>query len=83
MKHVTADVLDVAYEAHGDDDGWPVVLLHGFPYDARSYDEVAPVLAAEGARVIVLYLRGCGPTTFRSPTTFVALRRTFPQRRRP
>jgi pimeloyl-ACP methyl ester carboxylesterase len=66
---VATDVLDVAYEAHGDDDGWPVVLLHGFPYDVRSYDEVAPVLAAAGARVIVPYLRGYGPTTFRSPTT--------------
>jgi pimeloyl-ACP methyl ester carboxylesterase len=69
MKRVTTDVLDVAYEAHGNDDGWPVVLLHGFPYDVRAYDEVAPVLAAEGARVIVPYLRGYGQTTFRSPTT--------------
>jgi pimeloyl-ACP methyl ester carboxylesterase len=69
MQRVTTDVLDVAYETHGDDGGWPVVLLHGFPYDVRAYDEVAPVLAAEGARVIVPYLRGYGPTTFRSSTT--------------
>ncbi|WP_343713565.1 alpha/beta hydrolase, partial [Inquilinus sp.] len=34
-----------------------------------SYDEVAPRLAAQGARVIVPYLRGYGPTRFRSADT--------------
>jgi pimeloyl-ACP methyl ester carboxylesterase len=46
-----------------------VVLLHGFPYDPRSYDEVAPALAARGCRVIVPYLRGYGETRFRSAET--------------
>jgi pimeloyl-ACP methyl ester carboxylesterase len=45
------------------------VLLHGFPYDAHAYDEVAPRLAAAGCRVIVPYLRGYGPTRFLSPDT--------------
>ena len=40
------------------------MLLHGFPYDAHAYDEVAPRLAAAGCRVIVPYLRGYGPTRF-------------------
>jgi pimeloyl-ACP methyl ester carboxylesterase len=69
LKHVEAGVLDVAYQESGDADGWPVVLLHGFPYDIHSYDDVAPRLAAKGARVIVPYLRGYGPTRFRSPAT--------------
>jgi pimeloyl-ACP methyl ester carboxylesterase len=43
-----------------------VILLHGFPYDVCAYDEVAPPLAAAGYRVLVPYLRGYGPTTFRS-----------------
>jgi pimeloyl-ACP methyl ester carboxylesterase len=47
----------------------PVVLLHGFPYDVRSYEQVAPILAGAGARVIVPYLRGYGPTRFREAGT--------------
>jgi len=68
-KHVEAGVLNIAYLETGDPAGWPVVLQHGFPYDAYSYDEVAPRLAAQGARVIVPFLRGYGPTRFLSPDT--------------
>ena len=63
-RTVEAGVLRVAYEEHGKAGGWPVVLLHGFPYDVRAYDEVAPLLAAAGARVVVPYLRGYGRTEF-------------------
>jgi hypothetical protein len=38
---VRAGVLEVALEQHGEENGWPVVLLHGFPYDPRCYDRVA------------------------------------------
>jgi pimeloyl-ACP methyl ester carboxylesterase len=61
---VRAGVLDVDYERYGDPRGWPVVLLHGFPYDPRCYDEVAGPLAEAGADVVVPYLRGYGPTRF-------------------
>jgi pimeloyl-ACP methyl ester carboxylesterase len=61
---VRAGVLDVAVERHGNVGGWPVVLLHGFPYDPRCYDAVAPILASVGADVVVPYLRGYGPTHF-------------------
>ena len=53
----------------GPPDGAPVILLHGFPYDARTFDEVAPALAADGCRVLVPYLRGYGPTRFLLSTT--------------
>lgn len=43
-----------------------MVVSHGFPYDIHAYDEVAPRLADAGARVIVPYLRGFGPTRFLS-----------------
>jgi pimeloyl-ACP methyl ester carboxylesterase len=62
-------VLDIAYLESGDPAGVPVVLLHGFPYDVRSYTDVAPILAGAGARVIVPYLRGYGPTRFRDAGT--------------
>lgn len=61
--------LTIAYEYHGPDTGTPVILLHGFPYSPRSYDEITPALAAEGYRVIVPYLRGYGPTRFNHPET--------------
>src|SRR5690349_23951568 len=64
MKSVQTEFLEIAYEEHGPSDGAPVILLHGFPYDPRAYDEVAPPLAADGCRVIVPYLRGYGPTRF-------------------
>ena len=62
-------MLNVAYEAHGPKDGSPILLLHGFPYDPRCYDRVAPALAGEGFHVIVPYLRGYGPTRFLSDQT--------------
>lgn len=65
IRRVTTDVLDVAYLEAGPADGPPVVLLHGFPYDVHSYEQVAPLLAEAGFRVIVPYLRGHGPTRFR------------------
>jgi pimeloyl-ACP methyl ester carboxylesterase len=68
-RRVAAGVLDVAYHESGPTGGQPVVLLHGFPYDVHSYVEVAPMLAGSGFRVLVPYLRGHGPTRFRSPDT--------------
>lgn len=65
-KHVNAGVLDIAYEEGGTRGARPVVLLHGFPYDAHAYEEVIPLLAAQGCHVIAPYLRGYGPTRFRS-----------------
>jgi pimeloyl-ACP methyl ester carboxylesterase len=69
MPSVRTPTLDIAYEEHGPTDGAPVILLHGFPYDPRCFDEVAAPLAADGCRVLVPYLRGYGPTRFLSADT--------------
>jgi len=69
LKTIEAGVLSIAYEQHGPADGWPCILGHGFPYDPQAYAEVAPLLVEAGARVIVPYLRGFGPTRFLSPLT--------------
>ncbi len=63
MRTARTAALEIAYEEHGQG-GFPVILLHGFPYDPRCFDEVAPDLARRGYRVIVPYLRGYGPTRF-------------------
>jgi pimeloyl-ACP methyl ester carboxylesterase len=68
-KHIRTATLDVAYEESGNAGGAPVVLLHGWPYDPRCYDEVVPPLVAAGCRVIVPYLRGFGATRFLSAET--------------
>ncbi|MBD9608238.1 MULTISPECIES: alpha/beta fold hydrolase [Pseudomonas] len=69
IQHVLTPNLDIACETHGPSTGDPVILLHGFPYSPRAYDDIAPALAAKGYRVIVPYLRGYGPTRFNSPAT--------------
>ena len=69
-KIVHAGQLAVAYEESGGCDGWPVVLSHGFPYDVRAFDSVVPLLTEQGARVIVPYLRGYGPTRFLDEDAF-------------
>ena len=66
VKQVSAGVLNVGYVEAGPAGGRAVVLMHGFPYDIHSYAQVAPLLAAEGYRVVVPYFRGYGATTFRS-----------------
>ena len=82
LRHVDAGVLNIAYYEAGPADGPVVVLLHGFPYDIHSYVDVAPILAAQGCRVIVPYLRGYGPTRFLDRCDH-ALRRAGCDRRRP
>lgn len=69
IKHISTPVLDIAYEEHGATDGFPVLLLHGWPDDARTWDGVVPTLAGAGYRVIVPYLRGFGQTRFRNSDT--------------
>jgi pimeloyl-ACP methyl ester carboxylesterase len=69
LKQVKAGVLNVGYAELGPSNGPAVILLHGWPYDIHSYVEVAPLLAAEGYRVIVPYLRGYGTTVFLSSGT--------------
>lgn len=69
LHHIEAGVLDVAFLESGPPDGPPVFLMHGFPYDVHAFAEVAPMLAAQGCRVIVPYLRGYGQTRFINPAT--------------
>jgi pimeloyl-ACP methyl ester carboxylesterase len=64
LRRVRTSVLDLAYEEAGPPEGQPVVLLHGFPYDVRAFDDVVPLLTDSGVRVIAPFLRGFGPTSF-------------------
>lgn len=67
-RAIQTPVLSIGLEESGDIQGFPIILLHGFPDDVRAWDEVATPLASKGYRVIVPYLRGYGPTRFREPS---------------
>jgi len=69
LKTVRAGALEVAYTDAGPENGPPIILLHGWPYDIHAFDEVMPMLAARGFRAIAPYLRGYGPTRFLSAQT--------------
>lgn len=69
LRSIDTPHLSVAYEEYGPVSGAPVILLHGFPYDPRCFDQMTGPLALSGFRVIVPYLRGYGPTRFRLQTT--------------
>lgn len=61
--------LEIACEQSGTTGAFPVVLLHGFPYDPRCFDEAVPILTARGLRTFVPWLRGHGGTRFLSAGT--------------
>jgi pimeloyl-ACP methyl ester carboxylesterase len=68
VRSVQTPVLTIGFEESGNPQGFPVVLLHGFPDDVRAWDGVVPPLAARGYRVLVPYVRGHGATRFRDPS---------------
>jgi len=64
LKRARTNILEIAYEDSGPETGFPVLLMHGFPYDPRAFDDVVPPLVEAGCRAIVPYLRGYGQTRF-------------------
>jgi pimeloyl-ACP methyl ester carboxylesterase len=69
MNTLSTDLLDIGYETGGPEDGEPVLLLHGWPDDVRGWRGVIPHLEQAGYRWAAPWLRGFGPTRFRSPDT--------------
>ena len=69
IHHASTDLLKVAYYEQGADNKPVVLLLHGWPDDATTWDAVMPQLANAGYRVIAPYLRGFGETAFKKDKT--------------
>ena len=68
-RQIQTPLLEIACAIEGPENGLPVVLLHGFPYDPHSFDQVVLLLAAAGCRTVVPCLRGFGATRFRADET--------------
>ena len=60
IRHVEANGLRFAYLEAGH--GPLVLLLHGFPDTARSWDHARPRIAAKGYRAVSPWMRGYAPT---------------------
>jgi pimeloyl-ACP methyl ester carboxylesterase len=67
QRSVETPKLQIAFLESGPADGNPVILMHGWPSDVRDWDDVAAMLAGDGRRVLVPWLRGFGPTRFLDP----------------
>jgi IS1 transposase/alpha/beta hydrolase fold len=61
---VRTATLEIACEVSGPERGVPIILLHGFPDDPRTWDRVVVHLSRAGYRTIAPFLRGYGPTRF-------------------
>src|SRR5437868_2075052 len=69
QKQVQTSLLNIAYEEQGDIKDPVIILVHGFPDDAGTWDEVAEALAQKRYRTLAPYLRGYGKTRFLSDDT--------------
>jgi pimeloyl-ACP methyl ester carboxylesterase len=67
MPTATTPRLEIAYEERNGGDAGPVVFVHGFPDDARTWDAVLELPAFAERRTIVPWLRGFGATRFLDP----------------
>ena len=69
QKTIQTPLLDIAYLEAGPADGKPAILLHGWPYDAHTWDAVTGPLAEMGWHTYAPSLRGFGSTRFLDPMT--------------
>jgi pimeloyl-ACP methyl ester carboxylesterase len=66
---IETEVLRLAYEQRGPANAPVALLLHGFPDDDRTWNDVATQLVAAGYQTIAPSMRGCGDSVFLDPNT--------------
>ena len=69
LATIETSTLAIGCESSGPEDGRPVILLHGWPDDVRTWDRILPALHGARFKTVVPYLRGFGATRFRSSKT--------------
>jgi esterase len=60
LQFLMLEGVRLAYRTAGPEDGAPVLLIHAFASQSRSWDKTAAALAAQSCRVIAPDLRGHG-----------------------
>jgi pimeloyl-ACP methyl ester carboxylesterase len=68
-QQIITDVLSIGHTHGGPEDGFPVMRLHGWPDDPSGWAGLTGPLERAGFRWAAPWLRGFGPTRFRSPDT--------------
>jgi pimeloyl-ACP methyl ester carboxylesterase len=66
MPHLQTEDLEFTFMETGTQHGKAVLLLHGWPDDASTWEAVVERLQDRDFRFVIPYLRGFGPSRFRS-----------------
>jgi pimeloyl-ACP methyl ester carboxylesterase len=69
MPTIQTSLLEMAYRDDGPRDAPVILLLHGWPDDASTWDAIIPGLTEAGWRTIAPSHRGFGQTRFLAPDT--------------
>jgi pimeloyl-ACP methyl ester carboxylesterase len=64
LKKVKTSLLEIAYFEKGETNDPTIILGHGFPDDAETWNEITEQLAADGFRTLAPFVRGFGETRF-------------------
>ncbi len=67
MPHVDTENLRISFVESGSKHGRPVLLLHGWPDDASTWEVVSKHLQNRNMMLIAPCLRGIGPSVFQNP----------------
>ena len=69
ISYATTIALNVAFRDAGAKENPAILLLHGWPDDATTWNAIIPELVKMGYRVIAPWMRGFGNTTFKDEST--------------
>jgi pimeloyl-ACP methyl ester carboxylesterase len=69
INYADTSLLRIAYFEDGEKENPAILLIHGWPDDATTWDGVRPLLVKNGYRVIAPWLRGFGNTEFKEEVT--------------
>lgn len=64
LHYIKTSSLNIAYHSYGESDKPTIILLHGWPDDALTWNTIIPALVNANYRCITPYLRGFGLTHF-------------------
>jgi pimeloyl-ACP methyl ester carboxylesterase len=69
INYADTSLLKMAFFDDGENGSPVILLIHGWPDDATTWDSVKGLLVKEGFRVIAPWLRGFGNTMFKEEVT--------------